>query len=428
MVRGTFVALTVSVLATGVATADSPSLEAQQARIAELEARLAALEGNNWMTEQRADEIRSLVQDVLADADTRASLLSSSLSAGYNNGFTIGSADGNFNMTVNGAAQVRFVWNNQDEAAGDSDRWSFENTRTWISLAGNVGGEEWGYYIRGDFSNSGGAFFLNDAIITYDMGNGWTGIAGQFKVPVIREFVVDGTKQLAAERSNASLFSPAASRTQGIAMDYRNDQIHFVGSYNDGGGNLNTAALAFDTEVSLTARIEGLLSGSWGQFDDFTSKRGSEQGLLVGGGVHWQRTEYGTTASDLELLVVSGDVSFEGDGWNVFGSIIYDSYDFDGASPDLDRLGFVVHGGVYLNDKWEAFARYEYHDFDTTAEELSIVTVGVNAYYSPNVKMTTDVGFGTDEVSASNAITGWRTDPTGEDGQVVVRTQLQLTF
>src|SRR5262245_21772649 len=31
--------------------------------------------GDNWLTEKRADEIRGLVQDVLADADSRASLL-----------------------------------------------------------------------------------------------------------------------------------------------------------------------------------------------------------------------------------------------------------------------------------------------------------------------------------------------------------------
>ena len=50
-----------------------------RARITELESRLAAVEATedqDWLTEQRADEIKSLVHDVLADAHTRASLLS----------------------------------------------------------------------------------------------------------------------------------------------------------------------------------------------------------------------------------------------------------------------------------------------------------------------------------------------------------------
>lgn len=49
-----------------------------RSRVAELEARLATLQaqnGDQWLTEARAAEIRSLVQDVLADADTRTSLI-----------------------------------------------------------------------------------------------------------------------------------------------------------------------------------------------------------------------------------------------------------------------------------------------------------------------------------------------------------------
>ena len=57
------------------------------------------LKGDNWMTEERAEEVRSLVRDVLADADTRASLLQSGMTAGYDDGFMIGSTDGNFLKT-----------------------------------------------------------------------------------------------------------------------------------------------------------------------------------------------------------------------------------------------------------------------------------------------------------------------------------------
>ena len=48
------------------------------ARIADLETRFATMEPvdrDGWLTQQRADEIRRIVEDVLADADTRASLL-----------------------------------------------------------------------------------------------------------------------------------------------------------------------------------------------------------------------------------------------------------------------------------------------------------------------------------------------------------------
>ena len=45
----------------------------------------------DWMTEQRAEQIKELVQDVLADADTRASLMGNGLMAGWSDGFFLAS-------------------------------------------------------------------------------------------------------------------------------------------------------------------------------------------------------------------------------------------------------------------------------------------------------------------------------------------------
>ena len=65
-------------------------LDSALARIDQLEAK----QNDNWLTEQRAGEIRKLVQDVLDDADTRASLLAHGATAGCDNGAVIQMADG----------------------------------------------------------------------------------------------------------------------------------------------------------------------------------------------------------------------------------------------------------------------------------------------------------------------------------------------
>ncbi|MHC5023167.1 MAG: hypothetical protein ACYTGG_04565, partial [Planctomycetota bacterium] len=73
-----------------VAASDQPTVEDLQAQIKELRSEVAQLRsGNdeNWLTEARADEIRGLVYDVLADADTRSSLLQGGAAAGYDGGF-----------------------------------------------------------------------------------------------------------------------------------------------------------------------------------------------------------------------------------------------------------------------------------------------------------------------------------------------------
>ena len=136
-------ALTVSSasFADTTAEANNNDLKAEVAALRAEMAQMRAQQNDNWLTEQRADEIRGLVQDVLADADTRASLLAQGVTAGYDNGAVISSADGNWSLRTNIHMQQRFVYNNQDEGAAvgvDEDRYGFENTRTRFILTGNV--------------------------------------------------------------------------------------------------------------------------------------------------------------------------------------------------------------------------------------------------------------------------------------------------
>jgi hypothetical protein len=398
-----------------------------EARIAELEAQVARLSGDGWMTSERTQEIRDLVEDVLADADTRASLLQSGMTAGYDDGFMIGTADGSFTLRLNGQLQTRYLWNLQDSDAadGDTNERGFENTRTKLFFSGNVAGDEWTYYVEGNFARSGGDFGLEDAYITYDAGDGLKVTVGQYKLPLVREFLVHSMNQLAVERSLIATTYLGSSRTQGIMVDWSNDALRLRGSFNDGWGTANTTWDTSPTEYAFTGRADWLLSGNWDQFDDFTSPRGSEQGILIGGGIHFEETEYPNPGAANDTLLLTGDVSWEFDGGNVFAAIYYTDLDVTSATP----LGIVLQGGYYFTDMWEGFVRYEWNDYDAAGvEDFNALTIGVNAYYSANVKMTADVGFGFDTVSVGSNITGWQSDAATEDGQLVIRTQLQLTF
>jgi len=98
------------------AAAFAASAEANNDTLAQIEAlrkevaQLKSAQGDKWLTEERAKEIRTIVQDVLADADTRASLQSTGATAGYDNGFFIASPDGNFKLVVNGQLQLRYAY------------------------------------------------------------------------------------------------------------------------------------------------------------------------------------------------------------------------------------------------------------------------------------------------------------------------------
>ena len=447
-------ALTSGSFADTTADANNEDLKAQVAELRAEMAQMRAQQNDNWLTEQRADEIRELVQDVLADADTRASLLAQGVTAGYDNGAVISSADGNWSLRTNIHMQQRFVWNNQDDGgtAIDEDRYGFENTRTKFILSGNVVNQDWIYKVEINVGSPDAARLgdsragTGDAYLGYKYKDGLTILLGTMNAPLLREELVDSRYQLAVERSTLNyLFT--GGRVDGIALDWMGDQFHLTGAFSDGvgspaftGGSASqTAWSAPDADFAFTGRVEFLASGTWDQFSDFTSPAGDEQGIMIGGAIHYETIGDDFGLPDTDVLILTADVSAEFGGANVYAAWIYTDIDLLGL-VDLNPWGFLVQGGVALNDDWEAFARYELADFDVAGvEDLSLITFGVTRYFAGhNAKWTTDVGIGTDEfdaaaavlvpVGATGTITGLRADVPGEDGQVVIRSQIQIVF
>ncbi len=444
----------VALTLTGGSFADTPSQATNKelkARVAELESRLSAVEAgksNDWLTEQRADEIRGLIGDVLADADTRASLLAQGMTAGYQDGALIQSADGNWSLKTNIHMQQRFVYNSQDPtaAAADDDRVGFENTRTKFILSGNVVSPDWYYKVEVDIGSNGGTSTgdrtdTGDAYISYDYGNGWGIKVGTYKAPLLREELVDSRYQLAVERSLVNyLFT--GGRTDGVSVSWESDQFRVEFGTNDGINRGQTAFGVPDVDFAISARGEWLAMGNWDQFMDFTSPSGSETGLLVGAGFHWETNEDdGLGLSDADTILFTVDGSYEAGGWNVYGAFIYKSEEDDsGGTVDEDQIGIMFQGAYYFTDDWEGFIRYEWADLDqpdaTPADDISVITFGVNKYFDGhNAKWTTDLGFALDGIDGSAVsttagdITGFREDTTvGDDGQFVIRSQLQIVF
>ncbi len=418
-------------------------------RIAALEAEINALKvsnGDQWLTEQRAAEIRDLVQDVLSDADTRASLLQSGMTGGWDNGFYLGSSDGNFRLNVGGWIQTRYVYNFQDVNTGadpvDRHRNGFDIRRARLEFSGHVVNPNWMYKISGDFAdeNQDGVFSLRDAWIAHNCGNGFTVYAGQFKDPYMHETLVLSKHQLAVDRS---VFESAFGdgRVQGIMIDWKaSDNFRVRGSYNDGKNSLNGSWVTYDSEFgAFTGRVDFLAMGNWDQFEDFTSWQGDPTGVKIGGAFNYNKAEYGTTDNatpEVETWGLTADIAAEFGGANLFGAFVWQSQE-DDASVDADQWGFLVQGGIFfVPNEWEVFGRFEWIDPDLDGtDEFSIITVGVNKYWAKHaVKWTTDVGWGINEVNTTNTLganindLGWRNDPSDEDGQFVFRTQLQLAF
>ena len=435
-------------------------LRAEVAQLKDSVAELKAASDDNWLTERRAQEIRGLVEDVLADADTRASLLQGRGTAGWDKNFYLGSADGNWRLNIRGQFQVRWALNNASGQgavmpnAFPGTLNGFEVRRVKLKLDGHVVDPSWQYKVQlaVDHDTPGdGDFEVEDAIIGKAFDNGILVWAGQFKVEFNREELISSTRQLAVDRSVVNEFFNL-DRSQGVRIQYTGDRFRLAGVYTDGASNRwgGFDQAGGPPANAFTGRIDWLAAGDWGQFKDFQGWKGETFGAMIGAAIHYQKSKYGTlngaglfSTPRTERLTWTIDGQLEGDGWNLFAYVLGNHLSDDAAgSASADQLAFVVQGGYMLSEKWDIYARYEWGDLDDNASpsaiataamgltDISIITIGTNYYVLKHAaKWTTDIGFGLDPVPTDRGLgVDWRTDVVPNDGQFVFRTQFQLLF
>jgi len=406
---------------------------------------LQANQNTDWLAEHRSREIRNLVDDMLTDADTRASL-QSGVTSGYAGGFFITSADDAYALKINGQLQSRWLFN---RASDLSDQHGFEQRRTKLKFSGHVVDRSWTYKLTVAINRSSGQAFAEDAFIQKTLDNGWSLRFGQFKAPFLREEWVSSTRQLAVERSmvnNAFTYG----WTQGLALGYAGDQFTFDLWYGDGPNRSNTASLG-DSITSVAGRVQLLLAGAWGQFKGFNAMPSGDFGAMLGVGMAYvDASDLGATIEIGNAAVTTStswtiDLTLAAANWQIFASYVHASGKDDISVADSDSTGYVLQGGYLVADDVELFGRYEGGKINgytpSTHDALSVVTVGINYWPTGTkaLKWTTDVGYAFDALadgagggSTSGDWTstgnGWREDAAGQDGQLLLRTQLQILF
>ena len=412
----------------GAADNDNASIDALRAELNELRAQNNSLsarvdaQDTEWLNEERASEIRGIVQDVLADSQSRTSLQDSGMMAGYKagKGFFLSNADGSFSLNVSGQLQTRWVFNNNPDpvdgfdangdpvsASSEESNWGFQVRRAHIRFQGNVIDPTWTYAINGafegpdnDFGNptNGGTFEFQEAYIAKELENGITITLGQFKTPWLREELVESSNQLAVERSVINeIFNQ--DRAVGIMGSWNNDDWNIAASYNNGQRtainqqNRYTNFSDNPTNWAFSARGEWKLSGDWSDFDSFTSSPGDEQAMMVGVAAMGQRydsnsdpvnlgpvlnAQYGNNLNLNGTTVwgITADFSAKFGGFSLFASGVWQNYDPGSDAGSYNPWGLVVQGGYSLNDQWELFARYEEGNASTDNDLFGNTTAG----------------------------------------------------
>lgn len=485
----------VGVMAGGLVLTGAANGQDLQAEVAQLKAEIAKLQsqnGDKWLTEERAAEIKGLVKDVLADAETRTSLQANAATSGYDGGFFIGSADGNFKLKINALEQIRWTYNNQNAdqtgatstfAQNPNTEWGFENRRTQLTFSGNVVDPSFTYMARFNYGSTADPYtpvsgyagyqpygvstgmVLQDAWFNKDFGSGISVKVGQFKTPFMGESLRNDGDQLTAERSTIDyIFS--AGYQQGIMATYSADMFRVMGSYANGPRGQNGNWADGTTSFNFAVRGEVKLMGNWNEFASESATKSDETGLMVGAAFMYYNNRgqnnnpYTPTVPDIAYqsagltssnIFWTVDTTFKWSGLSVYAAFVGQNFDANpgfagGEGSGKNQYGMVVQGGYRITDAIEAFGRWEWYDIyqsnfiggGTNGDKdiNNVLTFGVNVYAMSNVKWTTQVGISLGNMGGIGATdgmngAGWRDNlgaPGDNETQVNVISQLQVSF
>lgn len=442
---------------TGVSYGATEANNDTAAQIADLQAQIKALrqdQGEQWLTEQRAAQVRGIVQDVLADADTRASLQNTAATSGYDKGFFISSADGNFKLKITALEQVRFVYNNTyNQAISPESSWGFENRRTQMWFTGNVVDPTWTYAIgltiesQNDpyYQGAAGGVGLGYAYLRKTWSSADSSFwlqAGQFSAPWTLESNLWSAGNAQMGEFSAYEYAFGVGLTTGILAGWQNDFLRVQGSFSNnftpfvstlGAGygvpawnSVNNASVAF------AARGDIKLAGTWAQFNDESSFRGEEFGAKVGVGFIYENNRTGTffapAASPLGVTV-DGQIDFGGANLIAQFGWMNDTFPVGFGG---DQWGINVQGGFFLTDEFELFGAWTYVNTDTGIvaghTEGSVFQIGGNWYLAKdNAKITVGVLFPMNVDAGVPLPGGMGLNPAGQNN-LSVTAQLQVSF
>ncbi len=420
---------------------------AQADQVAEMQAQIDALrtelsqvkvaQGDNWLNERRAEEVKGLIMEVLSDADTRASLMSDGVMAGHDGKkFFIHSADGAFALNIGGQIDLRYIYNNQDVSGPgvDEDEGGFQTRRLKLKFGGHIGSPKVKYKVTIATDRGDGDAFLEDYEVSHKINDNLTVAGGLMKLPFLTEELTSSSALLATERTPTAEFF-TLNRAEGVRLTYDDGPVLINVTVSDGANSERSDFEDDESEIALTGRIDYLIQGERSQTKDFTGWSGEEQMINIGGAYHLEYGD-GQNGGTADYDAYTVDARYENGPLNLFGAYIGASIDPDGAGSDRDMDGIVLQGGLHVvPDKVEIFGQWFFIDGDVSGEdEFDGCVAGFNYYINGHrTKLTTDVIWLNEDLPTANPF-GASAGSTGlglisgTKDEMAVRSQIQVLF
>jgi phosphate-selective porin OprO/OprP len=465
-------------MADSAATTDvSAQISALQSQVAAQQAQIADLKAKsdqNWLNEQRTEEVKGLIHDALADADTRASLASDNAVAGNDGKFFIKTADDSFRMNLGGVIQTRYVADlrgvKTDTAANDGHEDGFQMRRIELDVDGYIGSPkiDYAFALRFDDGGQTSNVVLANVGYKFEVGDGSIRVfGGRFYDKFSREAMMGEGNQQTVERSAVDyIFAANDDITEGAGVEWTvlPEYLKLAATFNNGtgagsdsGNLLNPTGDDFNTtrsDYAFTGRADVKIVGDWKEEADVESwSTNPDLQAFVGGGYHYEGAKHGDANAASTVRTPLGNFSLgetseftidallKCHGFGAMGSF-YGLYlnDITTGGPTSARMyGATVQAGYTIADKVEPFVRYEWISPDQGltggANQLNFVTVGANYFIKKHVaKFTLDTVWCLDNVNSGSTFltpltgAGISNDAPNRTSQVVIRAQFQLLF
>ncbi len=459
-------------------------IKSLQSQVSDLQAK----ENQNWLTQERANQIKAIVQDVLADSKTHTQF-EDGASYGYNNGFYIQTPDKNFKLQLNGYMQFRYTFTDSTvkhegftttPKSGDASGFDFRYAR--LTFSGNVFTPNLTYLVTGDFagnSTNANDFQVVDAYMAYRFNDLLNVRAGAFLAPFSRLEYISSGLDFVDFPSLLNPFDPA--RVFGVSLygDIIKDKLLYELNVNNGPqSNHNGRAAELggftDNRPSFYARTQYFGgSGKPSDFADEADLRKDNRNVawLVEGAFGYDSANTSATAfpgkqasesiPGVGSLTGPGFVTFPLNG-DVFrgtidGELKYMGWDFIAAgfvqqinenpgvgitSPNGSTAASIPAGffpnhmnflqasyygqiGYMITPQWEVVARAGQLLTEGSSNTMEEYSAGVNYYiYGKNFKIQADMTYIPNAAAISNTTFGSFVNTQ----DIIGRIQLQLKF
>lgn len=458
---------------------DSTTVTDLAKQVADLKAQLAqvqAKQDENWLTQERTDQIKSIVEGVLEDAKTRGQFADGP-NFGYNNGFFIQTDNQMFRFQANGYLQFRYSYAHDEahdksafsstaQKAGDVSGFDFRRAR--LIFSGYAFSPNLTYMISGDFagdSTNNNDFQTLDIYMAYKFNDAFNIRAGSFLTPYSRlEYISSGLEGT----DFPVVFNPFDPvRTLGVSVYGAPIKDTFTYEVNvNNGQKSNTAGRAAeiggknDNRLAFYGRVQYAGAGKVSDFNDEPDLRKDDSTLawMLGAAAGWESanatssafpgTQANTSLAGFSTIDSPGFTSytFNGDlyrgtvdfaakyhGFALNSAVFLQQVNQNaGVSPpssikdtSLFEMGYFGQLGYMFAPKWEAYGRFGQLLTEGGPNRMEEYATGLNYYmFGQNAKVQGEAVYIPNEAafSSSTATTSANTQ------DLIFRLQLQLKF